>query len=47
MLSSPLLIARVNVPLLEFTFENIPFILINNHYICCGDGDLNLDDSGD
>ena len=33
--------------ILEFTFENIPFILINNHYKCCGDGDLNLDDSGD
>ena len=33
--------------ILEFTFQNIPFILINNHYKCCGDEILNLNDDND
>lgn len=32
---------------MDFRFEGEDFIVINNHYKCCGDGVLNLNDSGD
>jgi len=32
---------------IEFTYMNTDFALINNHYKCCGDGILDLDDLGD
>ena len=32
---------------MEFTFQNENYVIINNHYKCCGDGILDLDDPGD
>jgi len=32
---------------IEFTYMNEDFALINNHYKCCGNGYLDLDDLGD
>ena len=32
---------------LDITYDNQTFILINNHLKCCGDGYLDLDDDGD
>ncbi len=32
---------------MDFNFKNERFILINNHFKCCGDGVLNLNDSND
>ena len=32
---------------LEFSYNNQNFILINVHYKCCGDGNLNLNDGSD
>ena len=32
---------------LEFEHQNIDYIMINNHFKCCGDDNLDLDDSGD
>ena len=32
---------------LEFTFSNINFIIINNHFKCCGDGDIDYGNYND
>ena len=32
---------------MEFTFLNESYVIINNHYKCCGDGILDLNDPGD
>ena len=32
---------------LEFTFQNANYVIINNHFKCCGDDYLDLDDTGD
>lgn len=33
--------------ILEFKFKGNPVIVINNHWKCCGDGFLNVNDTGD
>lgn len=33
--------------ILEFKFKGNPVIVINNHWKCCGDGYLNVNDTGD
>jgi len=32
---------------MEFTYDNEDYVLINNHLKCCGDGTLNLNDADD
>lgn len=32
---------------LEFTYHGIPFVLINTHFKCCGDGVIDENDDGD
>lgn len=33
--------------MLEIHFDGQPLVLVNNHFKCCGDGSLDLDDDGD
>ena len=32
---------------LEFIYQGIDYVMINNHFKCCGDGELDLNDSSD
>ena len=32
---------------LEFSFQDVDYVMINNHFKCCGDGALDFNDSGD
>ena len=32
---------------LEFIYQGIEYVMINNHFKCCGDGELDLNDTSD
>ena len=32
---------------LEFSYQGIDYVMINNHFKCCGDGELDLNDTSD